>query len=461
MPTYPEFLIGDRLSPLPEDRANTVRLDTRPDFKQLQSWDKESVKKLGKLVSNPKVLKNYSLAKHRAYFKANGAPGTDDPGFRRGPKVTVPRTESAVVVDEDGFVLALVIRGFVKGSSRTNIDVSVNANMPHEFKKRHPNAPTPSTATTPQHDTISKATAAAAAAASAAALPSDFPSHDSVDGSATATSTTSSAVIAADHQRHENDWYLTESTEHPWGDWHFVLAWHAKGHQWSDTYGPNRELLGHRSTRELVRRYLFLDSFYALNHRVNHLLYTVHPAFSRILRAARPLLADHPVIQTLLPIWHSDFPGYAILMNKQSGEHLDVSGVHHGCDVIVVTGDFGRGELYLRDLNLVLALEPGDLVLFDGTLQRHCILPFDGPQRVSHVFFVHQSILTELGLDTANLQDPTLQGIRRQLRAYPAERRARAEAARLARLEVKSRPTRSRRGGQNNKKKPMPAPTSS
>lgn len=139
-------------------------------------------------------------------------------------------------------------------------------------------------------------------------------------------------------------------------------------------------------------------------------------------------------------------------MNKQSGEHLDKAGVPHGCDIIIVTGDFQGGHLFLKDLNVLVTLEPGGLVLFDGTVQRHRILAFDGPQRVSHVFFVHQSVLTELGLDTLQLGDPTLDGLRQQLKVYPAERRARAEAARLARAEASTRSTRSQRGGKNNKK---------
>ena len=97
-------------------------------------------------------------------------------------------------------------------------------------------------------------------------------------------------------------------------------------------------------------------------------------------------------------------------MNKQSGEHLDVAGVPHGCDVILVSGDFSGGQLYLKDLNILLTLEPGNLVMFDGTVQRHRILAFDGPQRVSHVFFVHQSVVaTQVG-NVTNVRGFALRG---------------------------------------------------
>ncbi|KAF8593857.1 hypothetical protein BDV93DRAFT_397344, partial [Ceratobasidium sp. AG-I] len=91
-------------------------------------------------------------------------------------------------------------------------------------------------------------------------------------------------------------------------------------------------------------------------------------------------------------VWHSDFFGLAILMNKRSAEHLDKAGLRHACDVIVASGDFKGGDLYLKDANVQAALEPGDLALFDGTVQRHSILPFEGPQRMSHIFFVHRSV---------------------------------------------------------------------
>ncbi|KAF8599815.1 hypothetical protein BDV93DRAFT_406781, partial [Ceratobasidium sp. AG-I] len=91
-------------------------------------------------------------------------------------------------------------------------------------------------------------------------------------------------------------------------------------------------------------------------------------------------------------IWVSDFFGHAVLMNKQSGEHIDVSGLRRGWDVIVAGGEFTGGAIYFRDMNILVRFEPGTMIAFDGTAQRHQIEKFSGCQRNSHVFFVHQSV---------------------------------------------------------------------
>lgn len=273
--------------------------------------------------------------------------------------------------------------------------------------------------------------------------------------------TKSATALARSKLRHCTDWYLKNIGI--WGDRHYVIAWHALGHQvrifclalypltnmslsqWSDAFAPSRELLGHRTTLEMTRRYQFLDSRQSLDARLNHLVSLLHPYFSCLLHSARHHFNNHPVIKTLLPIWTSDFFGHAVLMNKRSGEHLDASGVRKGWDVIVASGDFTGGDLYLKDMNIRTTLAPGDVVLFDGTAQRHSIMPFEGPQRMSHVFFVHQSVFTELGIDTSELQDPTVRLVHTQVAKFP-KARAQAQAA------VAGRATRSRRGGQNNKR---------
>ncbi|KAF8593937.1 hypothetical protein BDV93DRAFT_414862, partial [Ceratobasidium sp. AG-I] len=91
-------------------------------------------------------------------------------------------------------------------------------------------------------------------------------------------------------------------------------------------------------------------------------------------------------------VWHSDFFGLAVLMNKQSAEHLDTAGLPHAWDAILASGEFTGGDMFFKDANVQTAIGPGDLALFDGTVQRHAVLPFEGPQRMSHVFFVHRSV---------------------------------------------------------------------
>lgn len=48
----PEFLYGDRLSPLPEDRKHVVRVDPLVDSNQLRSWEHENVRHIERALKN-------------------------------------------------------------------------------------------------------------------------------------------------------------------------------------------------------------------------------------------------------------------------------------------------------------------------------------------------------------------------------------------------------------------------
>jgi len=261
----------------------------------------------------------------------------------------------------------------------------------------------------------------------------------------TSSSTSLDSAPTADFPgkaRHCTDKYLLTTGD--WGDLHYVIAWHATGHQLCSAFSPSRELVGHRSNIEINRRYEYIASLAALHLRLNHLLSLIHPHFSNLLIRARPLLLRHPTIKTLLAIWLSHFFGHAVLMNKQSGRHLDKAGVRHGGDMLVASGDFSGADLYLHDANIRTSFMAGDVFFFDGTVQRHEIMDFRGPQRMSHVFFVHQSVFKELGMeqDTDKLRDPTIDLVQQQLDAKPVRR--------VQRGQPSKKPSRSSRGGQKN-----------
>lgn len=101
-----------------------------------------------------------------------------------------------------------------------------------------------------------------------------------------------------------------------------------------------------------------------------------------------------------MSLWDSLFLGHSVILNRTSGEHLDSHGLQRGFDGLLAAATFQKGDLYFKDMNLQLQFEPGTLVLFDGTSQRHSVLNWTGEQRISNAFFVHRSIFEELNLNT-------------------------------------------------------------
>lgn len=95
------------------------------------------------------------------------------------------------------------------------------------------------------------------------------------------------------------------------------------------------------------------------------------------------------------------FLGHSVIMNRQSGEHLDEHGIRRGLDVLLAAGDFRGGDLFFKDMNVRVSMGPGTLVAFDGTSQRHAIEQWSGAQRISNAFFVHRYVFDELGVNTA------------------------------------------------------------
>lgn len=184
--------------------------------------------------------------------------------------------------------------------------------------------------------------------------------------------------------------------------------------QKSDGFQPSRDLIGHSSTKELSLRYRFIDSMGALSCRINHLVSQVYPELSTLMRRLKAPLGQHPVIRPLQAIWKSDFLGHGVIMNRQSGEHLDKNGVRRAWDILVAAGDFRGGALFLKDLNTRIEFLPGTLIAFDGTAQRHEVEPFGGAQRISHVFFIHQSVFDEAGICTL-LPDLNIQSLKERL----------------------------------------------
>ncbi|KAF8593858.1 hypothetical protein BDV93DRAFT_566047 [Ceratobasidium sp. AG-I] len=344
-----QAMLEDQMSPGPEARPNTILVDTPPDARQLKSWRTENRRRLRRILAQP-IMLDYSLKDHHVRVSTTGPPRADDPSWRGGEKIVIPPGESAVVCDRDGVIVLIVLRDFIRGSSLANVNRNTRAFMDYELggKPLNPEAcgsPVPRAASLA--DASSPDGVASVTPAPAPAVPSVVvapPAETAPSRSTQKPRAVNKKLVAAlaklsargpgnpvlywcghcgllarhpykrrcarvkmpcntmkkvraivkrrsaagRKPRHDEDTYLKSSGV--WGDVHLVKAWHAQGHELSDPFGPNRELLGHTSTIEFSHRLLFLDSYFPLAYRINHLLSLAHPDFSRLLRDARPLL---------------------------------------------------------------------------------------------------------------------------------------------------------------------------
>ncbi|KAG9121728.1 hypothetical protein FRC07_002193, partial [Ceratobasidium sp. 392] len=183
------------------------------------------------------------------------------------------------------------------------------------------------------------------------------------------------------------------------GDHHFSV-WHPKGHQYSDSYTPMQDTTQSSSNAQWSSRMCFFDSNWSVDCGVACFIQPLWPQMALALDTAHGLVAKHPGFHPFNSVWHTQFLGCAMIVNRETGKHLDWLGVRRTWDVIVAAGDFSGGEFHFCDMNQFCLFLPGDMVTFDGTAQRHQIQTFTGQLRLSHIYFIHQSVLTEPRINT-------------------------------------------------------------
>ncbi|KAG9086951.1 hypothetical protein FS749_003263 [Ceratobasidium sp. UAMH 11750] len=383
----PEYLYGDRLTPDREDRARRFVFDTRVPGEQNHNWDVEGRRKFRLAAHNPTILRDYSFAKHQA--RADLAlPKPGEPAWRKGPEVCLRGDQPTVLVGRDMSVGLVYIPGFVDGTSLTNFTHATETHMKRELRPTARQAqPQPSATGTRK-------------SARQSARQCQQPPNKS----------TPKPVP----QRHQGD--VLRKDLGFCGDRHFGV-WHARGQQHFASFEPTRDTTRNGTNITWTSRMQFLDSCHPVDRRVESFMELARPDLLAALQRTRKSLMEHPGVLPFNCVWHTSFPGRAVIVNRQTGEHLDQNGVRRGWDVIVAAGDFEGGEFYLGDVKVRCPFQPGDLVAFDGTALRHRIEPFSGRLRLSHVYYVHQSLLTECDI-AANFSDVYLSDLVDRIAPY-------------------------------------------
>lgn len=172
------------------------------------------------------------------------------------------------------------------------------------------------------------------------------------------------------------------------------------------------------SVAESTARQTYFTGMQGLDEKVNHLVSVVNPEFYKLLEEVDKGIEAHPATRMCKTNIKSKFPGRTVICNRQSGEHTDSNGIRRGTDVLYAGGDFYGGDVYFKDLALRIPLEPGTLLLFDGTSQRHSIEKWGGPQRFSFALFIHHGVAKQLGVNMA-LPDVTVQTALSHINALP------------------------------------------
>ncbi|QRV94482.1 2OG-Fe(II) oxygenase family protein [Ceratobasidium sp. AG-Ba] len=366
MPDYstprvlPEYMVGDHLTPDPEDRKHTKAFDNQST--NTRGWNTEIRKQCRDALDKALILEDFSFAVHQRYVDDNGLPKIGGPPSRPGPSISLHEDQPCVVAGWDELVGVFYIPRFVHAVSLSNFTAHTNAHAKFQFPKPPP-------------------------------LKRVY--------------------------RPVKCWHSTDIKQFDIGFWlclHYGL-WHPTGHGVCCCFGPTRDMTNNWTNEQWSSRIQFLDAMHPVDGRANYFTWLTRPDFYDVLAAACPLYKTHPSFAPFDHVWHSLFPGRALLVNQESGQHLDQQGVRRAWDVLIAAGDFEGGEVFFADVNLFVPFLPGDMIAFDGTALRHEVRPFSGKRRISHVYFVHRSVLDQLGIP-AKFDDVYLADLRARIESF-------------------------------------------
>ncbi|CAE6472640.1 unnamed protein product [Rhizoctonia solani] len=400
----PEYLFGDRLTP-PPDRNRTYVRDTPLTNRQKDGFTQENFRRLRVAITNTVVLPpgyDYSAEQVRTEASHKRPKGAQ-PSRRGGVTIEVDNSCDHVIRDDHGNVIAIYFPRYVRGESLTNLNHRSLAYGQHAcrpFMTAEGNA----IRALEQHTTKARLrriqqTIIAHIKSRLRALGKKGPPGEKfrlisklerVKNPSPKANWANRWIKGCDGDRYRPIGVF--------GMVHTAFLWHAIGHQYADAALPSTDAVLSKTVEGLCIQYQFMDGMEALDFRINNLVEIAFPELSQLMQKLRPEAEQNPLMYSLSRVWHSDFHGRAVLFNKKSAEHIDTSGVHRGWDILVAGGDFEGGGLFFKDLNMRIPFGPGDIIAFDGTAQRHAIEPFTGPQRISHVYFIHDSVFREHGI---------------------------------------------------------------
>jgi hypothetical protein len=143
----------------------------------------------------------------------------------------------------------------------------------------------------------------------------------------------------------------------------------------------------------------FKDEFSFTSLRVNAILRYLDPAQHSALAQLRDAVHQkYAFAKALDSIDPCLMEGQAIMWNRQTLLHIDRTDPVRAWVPLLTLGKFRKGHLWVPRLNLRLSYEPGTFVVLRGHILPHEVEAWEGGQRVSMVWFTHQSVWDEFGM---------------------------------------------------------------
>lgn len=137
-----------------------------------------------------------------------------------------------------------------------------------------------------------------------------------------------------------------------------------------------------------------------LLQRIRHLTANVDSIFKivsprqyrRYRKAHEGMKLRNPHTRSAATFFDSAFTGLALIFNRRTPRHKDITGGEISWDGLWPIGDYQGGDLHFADLNFTSYYGPDTFVLLRGGKLAHEVLDWEGPLRISVVYFSHKEV---------------------------------------------------------------------
>jgi hypothetical protein len=137
----------------------------------------------------------------------------------------------------------------------------------------------------------------------------------------------------------------------------------------------------------------WLDAASESNAILSAILAVIHPklydAGWNTLKCLRSIPERDP--QNVLSRWASAFSGVAVISNRFTPPHRDMSSRHNWYDILATLGSYRGCDLELPGLGISLEYGPGIVVGLSGSVLEHAVLSFEG-DRVCYAYFMRNNV---------------------------------------------------------------------
>lgn len=134
-----------------------------------------------------------------------------------------------------------------------------------------------------------------------------------------------------------------------------------------------------------------------VTERIDDLLKRLDPKQHKIFSEAKTKLRElNPAYTLLSEIDGGFFHGRSIIYNRATRSHRDRRDMKFAWTPLLTLGTYTSG--WLRILNLDIPYLPGTLVLLRGGALHHSVT-FSGGQRIALAHFMHQNVLSDVGVE--------------------------------------------------------------